>query len=95
MLISNNFYCSLHPKSTSTGGSTRVQRTVVFIRFNSQVGEYLFIKGGISTTQRPECSGATSAATSPCAIPILVSLIINFDFFFTAQSHTIFLLKNR
>jgi hypothetical protein len=53
-----------------------IRRTVVVITDPNPatVGDYMFIQGGISAIQRPDCT--EDAATSPCAIDIKVGIFV-------------------
>jgi len=55
-----------------------IRRTVVVITDPNPAtaGDYMFIQGGISATQRPGCT--EDAATSPCAIDIKVGIFVKF-----------------
>ncbi|XP_012936358.1 alpha-amylase [Aplysia californica] len=46
------------------------KRTVILVDRRTNPGQDLFIRGGIDHGHFPSCVGASSAYTSPCAIPL-------------------------
>ena len=67
------------PGPTTTPGPTPppmtgVQRTVIFIKKQTNAGQDLFVRGGIDATQRPGC---TNDVTSTCAIDFTVLFYTN------------------
>lgn len=61
-------FLSLDGDQLCLGQATDFQRTVVFVYAPTAPGENVFLRGGVSSTVRPNCVG--TAADDPCAISI-------------------------
>ncbi|KAH9519305.1 hypothetical protein Btru_075219 [Bulinus truncatus] len=53
------------------------KRTAILLEKPTEIGQFVFIRGGIDYGRREGCTNALTVETNPCAIPIRHSVILN------------------